>query len=364
LLFGGAVAAMASCAMECCKLLAKSCSVCNRQICKGQGKTCQETAGGCGKTLCSACCSYALVPEAEALRLGAGEGSSAMAAGLYCKPCFQRNNLLDFSRTVDVFGPARGAAPCLLFVHGLINCRSSFREHAEQLSKAHGIRCVLMDLPGHGARMDEDLSADSAFEAIERAAQEYCVAAGGPPTVILGVSLGGYLTMEALRRAPQLFSGAILVECNYNFGVGCSAKSKLKMWMARFFIGQITRGSNAAAFQAVRKAFSANSHISTESLTTAVLRTGVFHSQASAGINILRGLDVLGALSRFKGPVLFMQATKGDEQLFMASTERGQLKYAEGGDHQYPIDDRFMQAFIADCAAFVAEVASEAPANA
>lgn len=34
-------------------------------------------------------------------------------------------------------------------------------------------RCVLMDLPGHGARMDEELTMDSALQAIVQASQTH-----------------------------------------------------------------------------------------------------------------------------------------------------------------------------------------------
>lgn len=342
------------CAMECCGSFGPPCHGCGKQIRKGREATCRSAVGGCGKVFCSLCCSYALVPASEE-----SKGKDAEFS-LYCKPCFKANNLLDFSTTVDVFGPACGAAPCILFVHGMLNCRSSFRVHARQLSERDGFRCVLLDLPGHGARMDEDLSIASALDAIESAVKTYCTDAGGMPTFILGMSLGGFLAMEMLGRSPDLFAGAILVECNFNLGVGRSLKNKMRLWAMQKAFGCVAYMSNAQVLEYFWKAWKGGGHISTEILMTALMRTGVFPRPVPACATIAGCVDLLAGLRLFRGPVLFMQVSKGDEDIFVGATERGRLKYVEGGDHQYPVDDRFMQGFINDIASFVREVAAQA----
>jgi pimeloyl-ACP methyl ester carboxylesterase len=62
---------------------------------------------------------------------------------------------LDFSKKYEIVGDANSQE--IVLIHGAGSCRRMFLPHAEELAKK-GYRCILMDLPGHGARMDEALN--------------------------------------------------------------------------------------------------------------------------------------------------------------------------------------------------------------
>eukprot|EP00406_Dinophysis_acuminata_P034548 CAMPEP_0179358544 /NCGR_PEP_ID=MMETSP0797-20121207/78983_1 /TAXON_ID=47934 /ORGANISM="Dinophysis acuminata, Strain DAEP01" /LENGTH=299 /DNA_ID=CAMNT_0021073805 /DNA_START=34 /DNA_END=929 /DNA_ORIENTATION=- len=298
---------MFSCARGCLgPLPGKPCPACGKAI--RRGREISKDAGGCGKVFCDRCCSHALVPASEEPK-----GDEAVVS-LFCKSCFKRNNLLDFSKAVDVFGPAQGEAPCILFVHGILNCRTSFREHAKQLSERHGFRCVLMDLPGHGARMDdEDITLAGALGAIEAAVEEHCVNAAGMPTYVLGMSLGGILTMGMLGHRPDLVAGAIVVECNFNIGAGRDLKNRLRFWAARQAFGCIAFMTEEKIVEHFRKGWKGSGHISTDMSMGCLLRTGVFPRPVNAFVAMTGCVDLLGSLRGFKGPVHFIQVSKGDE---------------------------------------------------
>ncbi len=121
--------------------------------------------GGCGKCVCHACLSYALVTAAD-FAADTEKGGLAAPISILCKSCFQRESSLDFSSTVTILGPPAGDAPSVLFLHGGGGCRLMFQHHAQVLAEERGFRCVLMDLPGHGSRMDEVLTMTSALDAI------------------------------------------------------------------------------------------------------------------------------------------------------------------------------------------------------
>lgn len=94
-----------------------------------------------------------------------------------------------------------------------------FRAHARAMA-SKGYRCVLLDLPGHGSRMDDHLTVDSAIDTIAQTIRVHALPYRGVGPVLIGGSLGGYLGMEFLGRHPDLVSSAVLLMCSQNTGVG------------------------------------------------------------------------------------------------------------------------------------------------
>jgi pimeloyl-ACP methyl ester carboxylesterase len=103
----------------------------------------------------------------------------------------------------DVEGPADG--PAIVFAHGAVMTRAQWRPQVEQLAKA-GYRCITIDLPGHGALAAQvftlDGASDLVAEAIDREARGRAV--------LVGLSLGGYVSMAVAGRSPGRVRGLVL----------------------------------------------------------------------------------------------------------------------------------------------------------
>lgn len=107
--------------------------------------------------------------------------------------------------------------PSLVFIHGV---RSSSALWDAQLQAAHsaGYEAVAVDLPGHGVRRDEKFTLDNAFAVIDEAIAS--VGDGTRPVVLVGLSLGGYVTLEYAARRPERLAGVIASACT------CDPKGK------------------------------------------------------------------------------------------------------------------------------------------
>lgn len=107
------------------------------------------------------------------------------------------------SEAWDVEGPEDG--PAIVFAHGAVMTRAQWRPQVEELVKA-GYRCITIDLPGHGALAREAFTlegaADLVTEAIDREAKGRAV--------LIGLSLGGYVSMVVAGRSPGHVRGLVL----------------------------------------------------------------------------------------------------------------------------------------------------------
>ena len=72
-------------------------------------------------------------------------------------------------------------------------------------------RCIAIDLPGHGERAGEPFSMAAASDAVV-AAIEAEVPSGR--AVVVGLSLGGYVAIEAAERCPERIAGLVLAGCS------------------------------------------------------------------------------------------------------------------------------------------------------
>jgi len=103
----------------------------------------------------------------------------------------------------DVAGPADG--PAIVFVHGAVMTRAQWTLQLDRFAEA-GYRSISIDLPGHGALADRSFTMDAAVEAVESVIDEV---AGGR-AILVGLSLGGYVSMTVAARSPQRVRGLVL----------------------------------------------------------------------------------------------------------------------------------------------------------
>jgi pimeloyl-ACP methyl ester carboxylesterase len=114
--------------------------------------------------------------------------------------------------SVDALAAGSEDAPGIVLVHGTRMAGAYWHRQVAALSDR--FRVVAVDLPGHGARRGEPFTHRMAIETILGAAGR----CRGNAAVVLGHSLGGFLTMDAAAQAPERFRALVLQ--------GCSARAR------------------------------------------------------------------------------------------------------------------------------------------
>lgn len=310
---------------------------------------CPVDRGGCGQALCSSCLSYAVLTEEEAKK----KGSKGVISTL-CKSCFIKHSVLDFTVTEDVLGPSAGEAPTVVYVHGGGGCRAMFRDHAKAMA-AKGMRCVLLDLPGHGSRLGQPLTTATAIQTIADTINKHAPPCRGVKPIYIGGSLGGYLGMEFLGQHPDLVSAAVILMAGQTVGVGRGLAARVGLVMMKSMMGAV---SQATVLNALVGEARKNGHISDSALHDIALRTGMFFGQGAAQIAILQATDPVKALPAFQGPILFINGSKDhhdgqDKWLAAVPNKSSKLLVYEGGDHFFSHDSRFAPRLVDDTWAFI-----------
>jgi len=98
-------------------------------------------------------------------------------------------------------------APPIVFVHGAMMGRNVWQPQVDRLGDR--FRCIRVDLPGHGTRADQPFTLEAAMEAVETAIDD----AGGGRVVLVGLSLGGYVSMAVAARTPGRVRGLVIADC-------------------------------------------------------------------------------------------------------------------------------------------------------
>ena len=110
-----------------------------------------------------------------------------------------------------------------MLVHGLYTSRTMWRPQHLAL-REEGFLVAVPDLPGHGRRIREKFTSEGALEAIDAAVRGVAELPGEPgPIILVGLSLGGYFSMEYAGRHPDRVHGLVAMACSTRpiaFGVG------------------------------------------------------------------------------------------------------------------------------------------------
>jgi pimeloyl-ACP methyl ester carboxylesterase len=110
---------------------------------------------------------------------------------------------------VRIHYEATGSGPAVLLTHGFAASSRMFASNVDALAKDHTV--VTWDLRGHGGSdYPEDPAAYSAALTLEDMAA-LLDTAGADRAVLVGHSLGGYLSLEFHVRYPERVAGLVLV---------------------------------------------------------------------------------------------------------------------------------------------------------
>ncbi|MDE2481616.1 MAG: alpha/beta hydrolase [bacterium] len=101
--------------------------------------------------------------------------------------------------------------PAILFLHGIRLGRDIWARHARSLVDRYHV--VAADLPGHGALANVRFAPSSVRELLDRITGEVCTA----PPLVVGYSLGGYVSMNYAVAHPDRTRALLLAGCTLDF---------------------------------------------------------------------------------------------------------------------------------------------------
>jgi pimeloyl-ACP methyl ester carboxylesterase len=135
------------------------------------------------------------------------------------------SNLAGNVRAMRLHVVAKGTGPAVVFLHGMGSTSATWTACMNLLAPTHHV--VALDLLGHGASpVPEDpaeYSRDAALVDIDE------LLATLPPVVLVGHSLGGYLTMAHAVTRPNVTRGIVVL----NTGPGFRDPEKREQWNER-----------------------------------------------------------------------------------------------------------------------------------
>jgi pimeloyl-ACP methyl ester carboxylesterase len=203
----------------------------------------------------------------------------------------------------------------VVLVHGIRTSATMWRAQVEYLN-ARGTPVTAVDLPGHGSRMAEDFTLESAMATIDEAVREAAVRG---PVLLVGHSMGGLLCIEyagAEDRPPV--AGFVAASCTaIPRGVGLTAYRMLTrgfdalpdrgMWLTNRMLDRILPDETRADFGAGGYALDAQ----------------------DIALRSLSVLDLLAALHRIDVPLWFVNGQydqlRVNEKLFMRIAQHAEL---------------------------------------
>ncbi len=230
-----------------------------------------------------------------------------------------------YGREMD---PVRDAPPVLL-VHGSRTSRTMWRGQLAALDRA-GVPALAVDLPGHGARRGEPFTLDGAVDAVAQGVEDL-----GGRALVVGLSLGGYVAIEARARHPGRVLGLVAASCS----TVPSTRLRAAWLLAAERIERLPDGGAALNQALVDRSMPANA--------AADLAAGGFALDVmSAILREVGTADPLAALAATDSPVWLVNGRwdhfRTGERSFLAAARRGgaraRLVVVPGARHLVSLD--------------------------
>lgn len=187
-----------------------------------------------------------------------------------------------------------------------------WREQVRALGDA-GVENLAIDLPGHGARADEEFTLEAAAAAIQEGVETLPA-----PRVVVGLSLGGYLALHWAARTPTPPAAVLAASCS-------TRPRGLALAGYAGVAGLIERLPDHGLWL-------------NDTMAACTLPAGAIQDVAAGGIALavmvpalraMRGADPIGDLARIDVPVWFVNGAwdhfRTEEQRFLAASRQGRL---------------------------------------
>ena len=247
-----------------------------------------------------------------------------------------------------VTGEAVGAGGPIVLVHSLLADRTSFEPLAALLAKTH--RVAMLDLPGFGGSHPVGGGLEAVADRVAAAVGAIERESGEKPLVI-GNGYGGFVTLLAAIRHPQLARKLVLADCGAAFDEpgrqafrNMSAAARAKGLAAISDVAM--RRLFAPAFQAAHPEL-----IEARKARFLAVDPETFHAACAA----LAGLDLRADLARVTVPVLVLVGEQDEAtppvmaRELAAGLPHAQLHVLAGCAHvpQLQAPEQFLQAIAA-----------------
>jgi len=249
-------------------------------------------------------------------------------------------------------------APLVVFIHPTRMNRTYWTPQIEALSPSN--RIIAMDLPGHGHLERERFTLPGAVALVRAAIESERPSSGGErstagvgrptaggegprggerpiggqrPTVIVGLSLGGYVAMALAAETPEIADALVLA--------GSTAEPT---------------GRRAHQFRALALAYDRAHHLVFDRLSASFIRrrypnglgdllvtSGFAYRGAAEALRSLAGEPFLSRIAAYPGTVVLVNgsrdvAMRPGERGFLARTRRGRLVTLPGAYHLSSLD--------------------------
>ncbi|WP_026117287.1 alpha/beta fold hydrolase [Nocardiopsis alkaliphila] len=231
----------------------------------------------------------------------------------------------------------------IVLVHGLRLSSSMWRPQLELL-RSEGRRVVAPDLPGHGSRRGEEFSLGRAVDAVLGA-----IDGVGGRALLVGLSLGGFVSIAAAGAAPGRVAGLVAASCT----------AKPAQALAQVYrIPAVLMDRLPDKGAAVNERF----HRLTlrDGAAEAVLDGGLAVEAATAVIDEISHLDAISSLSSYGGPVWLINGARDHfrihEKKFFDVCVDGRLVNVPRAGHMVSLDQPVNFSRIVADAADVVEV--------
>ncbi|MBB6119902.1 alpha/beta fold hydrolase [Nocardiopsis algeriensis] len=237
----------------------------------------------------------------------------------------------------------------IVLVHGLRLSGSMWRPQVELL-RAQGRTVVALDLPGHGSRRGEDFTLGRAVDAAVDAIDSV-----GGRALLVGLSLGGFVSIATASAASQKVAGLV--------AAGCTAKPAQ-------LLAQVYRIPAVLMDRLPDKGATLNERFHRLTLrdgaVEAVLDGGLAVEAATAVIDEVSEMDTLSALASYGGPVWLINGARDHfrihERLFFDACADGRLVNVPRAGHMVSLDQPVnFSRIVADAADVVALRESGSP---
>lgn len=302
-------------------------------LCGDKAFTCESP--DCNNTLCKTC--FGQRP------LWVGQDLTNGAVQRLCPTCFQQRSTLSFDNTMyDSTASSTSSNTTFVFVHGASGCREMFRPHAVALHAQYGHGYILLDLPGHGTLVDTALTLESCVDTVQRVLSQ-CALPSTERLVYVGASLGAYVGFHVLQHLPNVFHGAVLLDCGQNVGPDRGMAARAGLVVLKAIAENSSNYSMMNMMMGASKKSKADYH-----LVDTVYGAGMWFDQAAAHVECLRSVSPAECLAHIQNcPILYLNGSedhRDSEQRWLeaSSQDKSLLHVYEGGDHFFTHDSRFV----------------------